>query len=290
MKTVHKGERRRKPTGQITYSERESSALSGICTFKVRAEYPRRVSRSGWYSVASSADGTRLAATVRQVFVPCGAIVGWTSTSQDSGVTWKTYWSSFPSNSVIASSADSTKLVVAGEGSGGGIFGYVGGAILTATDSGTNWTESHSTRWILDLRRLVSGRNQIRSSGWRPNPPLDKLGRNLVADAGWAPPETQMAVASSADGSKIVAAVNGGGIYTWQITPTPVLNLTLLGGNLCLSWTVPSANFMLKQNPNVTKTNWTVVTTPTTLNYTNLQYQVMVPQPQGTIFYRLMSE
>jgi hypothetical protein len=50
---------------------------------------------------------------------------------------------------------------------------------------------------------------------------------------------------------------------------------------------VPSTSFVLQENSDLTTTNWTTVTTPPTLNLTNLQNQVMVPVPTGNRFYRL---
>lgn len=97
-------------------------------------------------------------------------------------------------------------------------------------------------------------------------------------------------VAASADGCKLVAAVNGGGIYSWQITPTPVLSSMALGGNLVLAWTMPSIKFVVQQAPDLAHANWTTVAAIPTLNYTTLQYQLTLPTPPGTMFYRLVSQ
>jgi hypothetical protein len=95
-------------------------------------------------------------------------------------------------------------------------------------------------------------------------------------------------VASSADGRKLVAVVNGDGIYTWQTTPVPVLNIIPSGNNLLLSWTVPSMTFVLQENPDLTTTGWSDVGTSPALSYTNLQFQVTLATPAGTRFYRLV--
>ncbi|HEV2394293.1 MAG TPA: hypothetical protein VG146_18230, partial [Verrucomicrobiae bacterium] len=88
---------------------------------------------------------------------------------------------------------------------------------------------------------------------------------------------------------KLIAAVNGGGIYTWQSTPTPVLNIKPSGANLLLSWTVPSMNFVLQESPDLTTGIWSNVTAIRTLSYSNLQYQVSLPAPEGGWFFRLIS-
>jgi hypothetical protein len=78
-----------------------------------------------------------------------------------------------------------------------------------------------------------------------------------------------------------------GPIYTSQTTPSPVLNLAASGGNLMLSWLIPSMNFGLQQNSDLTTTNWTDMTSLPVLNLTNLQNQVVLPPPDGISFFRL---
>jgi hypothetical protein len=97
-------------------------------------------------------------------------------------------------------------------------------------------------------------------------------------------------VASSADGCKLVA---GGGVYFGgpidisYSTPSPQLNLAPSGINLTVSWIVPSTNFVLQQNVDLTTTNWTDVTNPPMLNLTNLQNEVTFPLTGSNAFYRL---
>ncbi len=118
--------------------------------------------------------------------------------------------------------------------------------------------------------------------------------RSTNAGLAWQPTKASNAnwtgVASSADGAKLVAVANGGGIYTWQTTPTPQLNLSLSDNGILLSWTVPSMAFGLRQAPDLTSGKWTPVPVTPTLNYGNLQYEVSVPRPQGTMFYQLVSQ
>ena len=86
--------------------------------------------RSNWQSIASSSDGSKLAAVVSGGFI---------YTSSDSGATWteqtaagSRYWQS------IASSSDGTKLAaVESEWNG---TNYVG-SVYTSSDSGATWTE-----------------------------------------------------------------------------------------------------------------------------------------------------
>jgi hypothetical protein len=46
---------------------------------------------------------------------------------------------------------------------------------------------------------------------------------------------------------RVFAAANGGGIYTSQIIPAPVLKMTQSGDSLLLSWIVPSMEFGLQE-------------------------------------------
>jgi hypothetical protein len=151
-----------------------------------------------WRSIASSADGTRLAAVVDG---------GRIYTSSDAGVSWiardvDRYWSA------IASSADGTKLVATVHRTGGARSG----PIYTSTDSGVTWTlRNVNAQWSAvassdDGNNLVAVANRIYTSN----------------DSGvsWTPRESLQSwssVASSADGTKLVAVTNsnsGGQIYT----------------------------------------------------------------------------
>jgi hypothetical protein len=110
--------------------------------------------------------------------------------------------------------------------------------------------------------------------------------------------DSWLTVASSADGSKLVAVAasdiygaNGGHIYTLQFPlpppPSPRLSISPLSGNLGLYWLVPSTWFVLQQNPDLSTTNWTDLPTPPALNFTNLHYEVKVSPSPGSRFYRL---
>jgi hypothetical protein len=99
-------------------------------------------------------------------------------------------------------------------------------------------------------------------------------------------------VASSADGGRLLAAAGGpsvtGPIYSSHSTPSPSLSITPSALVDVISWTVPSMDFALQQNPDPIRTNWTDVATPPVLNLTNLQNQVTVSATNRANFYRLM--
>jgi hypothetical protein len=113
------------------------------------------------------------------------------------------------------------------------------------------------------------------------------ISTNSGATWKWAasPSKSWLAVGSSADGSKLVAAFNGG-IYTWRANPS--LRLGTLDTNLLLAWASNSASagFILQQSLDLRVTNWADVTETPTLS--NWEYQTVLPPPTGAAFYRLM--
>jgi hypothetical protein len=147
------------------------------------------------YRVASSSDGTKLVA----------GVIGGIYISTNSGTSWSQR--SAINASSVASSSDGTKLVAV----------FDGGGIYTSTNSGTTWTQTSAP-----------------SAGWYVASSSD--GTFLVAAADYeggiytstnsgttwiqtsAPSANWPSVASSSDGTKLVAVVGGGfaqgGIYT----------------------------------------------------------------------------
>lgn len=177
----------------------------------------------------------------------------------------------------VASSADGTRLVAV-------VGGGFPGPIFVSTNSGDTWTPTSAP--VQNWFAVASSAN----------------GTRLVATATSSPPYTSadsgatwtsnnvpdaFAVASSADGSKLVAVLNGGGIYVSQSTPAPLLNIRPSSGEALISWIVPSMDFVLQQNSDLTTTNWTDVTNTPTLNLTSLQNEVVVSATNGVRFYRL---
>jgi hypothetical protein len=95
------------------------------------------------------------------------------------------------------------------------------------------------------------------------------------------------AVASSADGAKLVAVVNGGGIWTAQSSPHPSINMTLSNACLQLSWLLPSMNFQLQSSYDLIY--WSTITNTPVLNLINLQNNLLLQNTNGNCFYRLKS-
>jgi hypothetical protein len=188
-----------------------------------------------------------------------------------------------PWNSV-ASSADGARLVAVG----------FGGGVYTSMNSGGTWTSNSlppNSSWYAaasstDGTKLVvvAQKGLIYST---TNSGTTWISNGVPDGSLW---QEWVSVASSADGSRLVAATANfgrGAIWTSQTTPAPGLTITRSNGNLTLWWIVPSTNFVLQQNSDLRTANWTNVTNTPTLNLTNLQNQIPLPLPAGDVFYRL---
>jgi len=94
----------------------------------------------------------------------------------------------------------------------------------------------------------------------------------------------------AADGSLYGTTLNGGangfGTVFRLDVPAPTLSIAISGSDLVLSWPSWAADLLLKQNSDLTTTNWTEVTAARVI--TNQQIQVILaPGPSGNTFYRL---
>jgi hypothetical protein len=194
-------------------------------------------------------------------------------------------------------------------GFGGGIMGTGYGSMFVTTNAGATVlpTSVSPAAWS-SIATSVDGNQLVAVVGGPSWSPTITGPIYTSADSGtnWtltdAPTnECWTSAASSADGRKLVA-VSGvvitsgtsprlGSIYISKTTPSPVLNINVSSENLVVSWTVPSLNFSLSQATDPTKAAaWAPVAVASTINYSNLQYQVTIPKPQGTMFYRLVSQ
>ncbi len=200
------------------------------------AEWTAHLPTGPWQSIASSVDGMKL--------VVCGTdggtLVSRIYTSTDFGVTW-TQRTIAPGVrcSDVASSGDGTKLVtvfnnqqiytstnsgeswephlsngswrgVASSASGNELAAINSGAVYTSSDGGSTWNPPHS--FGFQLRAIASS-----ALGDKLVVVGEQIYTSVDYGANWATSESSRAwyaVASSADGSKLVAVVEGGLIYT----------------------------------------------------------------------------
>jgi photosystem II stability/assembly factor-like uncharacterized protein len=193
--------------------------------------WTQRATSQNWQAVTSSADGTHLAAAVNPGFI---------YTSTDSGVTW-TQRATSQAWGGISSSSDGTRLVANADP----------GYIYTSIDSGVTWTKQTSatsqtwgnivasadgTKFAVNQDYIYTGSmaSQLNptwstaiNSGAQPT-----LQSNITYST-WtqtaAPSQVWSAIASSSDGSHLVAAnTSNGYIYTstdygvtWTQTAAP---------------------------------------------------------------------
>ncbi|MCX6924720.1 MAG: hypothetical protein NT154_16130 [Verrucomicrobia bacterium] len=179
---------------------------------------PAGISGHSWTSVASSADGTKLIATANEF--PTGPVFK----SSNSGVTWTQI--SVPAASWIAaaSSADGSRMIIAGNNP-------PDGPVYASTDSASNWafTGAPSENYTA-VASSADGATLALASAYI-NGVSGSIHISTNSGVTWnnsdAPVSAWSSVAASVDGKKLVAAVNGGGIFVWSQpgpVPPPVLN------------------------------------------------------------------
>lgn len=242
-------------------------------TWKTPLETPHNLKKlkQFWLAIASSSDGSKLVA------VNAGGSI---YTSKDSGSTWSL--TSAPNESwfSVASSTNGNKLVVVANG----------GPIYTSTNAGVTWkaaTNAPNAGWA-SVASSADG-NKLAAVQWG-----GQIYTSEDAGTTWlqnSVPNTFLAggiwgIASSKDGSKLVAAGDGpygGPIYILQ--PMPGLNIASGRTNMTVSWPSSASGFVLQQTADLTSPNWTDLTnSPKT---TTGQNQIIFPAHTGDQFYRL---
>ena len=279
-----------------------------------------------WYVVSSSADGSRLAASM---FYPHLIF-----SSTDAGKTWVT--NSFVNEMVsLRCSADGSRLM-AGDSSGN--------VLAVSTNSGANWSPATSvTGYPNSIAASADGAHWAATSlygvftsanfgaTWKPdsqpgenwqsiassadgshllactyqetndvNPQIPSYYQHLYTSTNFGATWVSnrflsknlstastafSSVASSADGSKLVAAINPGGIWVAQDVPRPQLGLSASAAGAKIHWTVPSTNLVLQQSAD--SQHWTTVTNTPALNLTNLENDVQLAPTTSVGFFRL---
>jgi len=206
-----------------------------------------------WNSVACSSDGNTVVAAHSS---------GLLLTSKDGGGSWQTNAVSGTASGAarrVACSADGGRMALSWVFEDAWIRDFFYGPIYVSADSGASWFET----------------------------PLPPIGFQSVY---WN------CFCISADGCRLAGAPApydmsslAGSIFTLQTTPSPALTVSHPGGNLVLTWVVPSANFALQQTADIGATSWTDVPGAPVLNYSTLREEVTVPASGRQMFYRLVS-
>jgi hypothetical protein len=181
---------------------------------------------TNWGALASSADGRRLIAAVKggPIYI-----------SHDSGFTWNLTSAPITNWSAVAASADGVRIVASVAVFDGGQY-QSGGPIYVSADAGSTWTETTApiTSWSA-LSISADGRNLVAVAGgyivYIISAPSGPIFRSTDFGATWTPTSVTDAnctsLATSADGSKLVAASYTGPFYfsgdsgaMWEEVPT----------------------------------------------------------------------
>jgi len=181
----------------LTYGEQiHTSTDSGVT-------WTARESNRQWSDVASSADGSKLCAVV---------YAGQIYTSTDSGVTWTERESSRLWIGVASSSDGSRLVAVVGDGK-----------IYTSTDSGVTWTAriTDADRPWISVASSADGTKLIAATAGQDEGVLGQIYTSTDSGVTWTarvpnqiPIGSRVTVASSANGTRLCAALFGGAIYT----------------------------------------------------------------------------
>jgi len=230
----------------------------------------------GQTSVAVSSDGSRLAAVGANT---SGAM----ETSSDFGVTWVTNNAPTATRFGIAASADGTRLITAGDSN----------SISISTDGGATWISTNVPNAPASSWYSVASSADGKRLALVSHQPVGCIYSSTDAGATWisnnVPASLWETVAVSADGSRMVAAASGDGIYIAQATPKPQLHLASVNGNLAFSWIVPVTNLVLQQNSDLSAANWVTLTNVPTLDLPKLQDEVTISPANSTGFFRLIT-
>jgi photosystem II stability/assembly factor-like uncharacterized protein len=209
-----------------------------------------------WYSMASSADGTRLGAVDWN-----GGI--WSSTN--SGLTWQKTSAPNTNWNDIASSADGTRL---------GAVNY-GGGIWTSTDGAVTWTPTSAPTNLWNS--IVSSADGLRLvASVNGGGIFSSTNGGVTWTQTSAPSAAAWFLAASADGTRLAAAVLNGGIWTstdggvtWTPTSAPTniwysIASSADGERLAALQRNSGGSIWTSTNGGVT---WTQASAPTTNNW-----------------------
>ncbi len=232
--------------------------------------------------VAMSADG-------KKMFI-AGSEQAYRSTN--SGMAWiidtsaPPFYSFFSPSQYIASSADGNKLVLAVTASGFGTPPQ----IYVSTNFGDTWNLTLTLSNELDYVASSANGKILVGVPLGAGPIFASIDSGTTWTTNNSPTNQQWgAVASSADGGKLVAAAGYypaiGPIYLSQSVQSPSANITGGNGKVTVSWFVPSTNFVLLQSPDLS--NWSNVTNTPALNTNSVQNYVILMSTNWVHFYRL---
>lgn len=178
-------------SGRWTIAQNAGQTVYGGSLGHIGVAWTPVESLRSWQSIASSADGTHLAAAVYGGQIYTSTDAGATWTPRDTDRLWYT----------IASSADGSKLVA----------GVPSGLLYTSADGGATWTARESVRSWYRVASSADGNTLLAAAGG------EQLYVSQDAGVTWTPRDSNrlwFSAAVSADGTRMTASEYGGQIYT----------------------------------------------------------------------------
>ena len=173
-------------------TQNPGQSVLGVSLGMIAVDWTAHESNRFWWSIASSADGSKLVAGVNGGLIYTSTDAGGNWTPRETSRSWIS----------VASSADGSKLAA---------VDYNVNKIFTSADAGATWTQHESNRQWYAIASSADG-NKLAA--------VVRSGQIYTSTDGgdiWTPRESNrawQALASSADGSKLAAVVFNGQIYT----------------------------------------------------------------------------
>ncbi len=213
-----------------------------------------------WLSVASSGDGTKMAAST---------LTGGFFASANSGTAWSS--NTVAPFSSLAMSADGNRFA-----------GTSPIGLFYSVNAGATWAPQLSGPAITN--RIACSTNGIVLFGLGRTNIYSSFNGGTTWTTNTAPRTNWTAIAVSKDGLRAVAAVSGGGIY---ILNPPPLFITNASAAVSLLWSTnyPLAVLGLFESTNLAPANWVVV--PNIPVVSNVFYDVILPATNNQLFFRL---
>lgn len=159
-----------------------------------------------------------------------------------------------------------------------------------STNGGRSWTTANLPAGLWKARAAADG-NRLIAVGMHEASPLFYTSSD--AGASWVEgprlPANTVTLCNSADATRVVAAVHGGGIYVLQQKPSFTLRIRPCGDTLTLSWLIPAVPCWLEQSLSPNSGTWDKVEADPTLNARTLSCEILLAPGSGPAFYRLHS-
>lgn len=222
-----------------------------------------------------------------------GAKPGLIYTSTDEGVTWT--GTAAPSDCwhALCCSLDGKRVYAAPNGTLSGC--WTPNVLYLSKDSGATWTSNaipvygitklacsaDGRRVLLLAAGLSAGEGRILTSTDEGVTWAEQAVPSYYGDP-WCG-----GAASSADGHSLLVA-SSDSLYSLKTTPAPALRIHRMEDGVSLSWSVPSAPFVLQESAELSSTGWNDLTLTPDFDPAAAQYTVPIPWKQGPTFYRLL--